>query len=137
MTKPLKHEHLIVTCRAEKLPGKNEEAKLAKWMTDLVKQIGMKKLLGPYVGYVDVEGNKGLTGVCIIETSHIAVHIWNEPSPQVMQLDVYSCSTLNTQDVFDMLYEFNPTSIDYTFIDRENSHWIKALGKEDYENDFE
>jgi len=37
-------------------------------------------------------GNQGLTSVTIIETSHIAVHVWDEVSPALMQMDVYSCA---------------------------------------------
>ena len=133
MTKPLKHEHVIITCRAEKHFGKNDEMKLAGWLQELIKEIGMKLLSGPHIKHVDVPGNKGLTGVCIIETSHIAVHIWNEPTPQVMQLDVYSCSTLDIEKVKDMLWQFNPDSIDLTFLDRENGHVIKLLESTKYE----
>ena len=38
----------------------------------------MKLLAGPYTTYVNEEGNKGMTFVAIIETNHIALHIWDE-----------------------------------------------------------
>ena len=37
---------------------------------------------------VRCHGNKGLTAFAIIETSHIAMHIWDEPVA-LLQLDVY------------------------------------------------
>ncbi len=55
----------------------------------------MNVLSGPHVAHVDTPGNRGLTGVAIIETSHVAVHIWDEASPALVQLDFYTCGTLD------------------------------------------
>ena len=35
--------------------------------------------------------------VAIIETSHIAMHIWDEPKPALMQFDVYSCGEFDVK----------------------------------------
>jgi S-adenosylmethionine/arginine decarboxylase-like enzyme len=66
-----------------------------------------------------------LTAVTIIETSHIAMHVWDEVDPALMQLDVYTCSTLDIEDVFEALKEFDPMMIEYKYIDRE--HDLKLL----------
>ena len=80
----------------------------------------MKLLAGPYTTYVNEKGNKGMTSVAIIETSHIALHIWDEVSPGLMQLDVYSCANFNPQDVFDEVNKlFQTKKIEYKFLDRE------------------
>lgn len=79
----------------------------------------MKILRGPYSVYSDMPGNTGLTGFVIIETSHIAVHLWDGVEPALMSLDVYTCSELNLEDVFEELQQFNPVKIEYKFIDRE------------------
>lgn len=118
MGKVLEHKHLIV--RAElKNPPKCADA-IQDWMRSLVDQIGMKILMGPYAVYSDMVGNRGLTAVTIIETSHIAMHVWDECEPAMMQLDVYTCSTLNIQDVFKAIEEFEPVKAEYKYIDREN-----------------
>ena len=65
--------------------------------------------------------------VTIIETSHIALHSWDEEDPGLLQLDVYTCSSLNVADVLDMLDDFEPVEIDYYFIDRETE--LKLLTK--------
>ena len=44
----------------------------------LIKDIGMKLMFGPEVRYVRQEGNEGLTAVAIIETSHVALHVWDK-----------------------------------------------------------
>ena len=92
---------------------------LATWIEELIDKIGMKLLHGPHFAYVDVEGNKGLTAVAIIETSHIAVHVWEEVSPALMQMDVYTCGPFDPQIVFDFLKAFSPVKIEWKYMDRE------------------
>jgi S-adenosylmethionine/arginine decarboxylase-like enzyme len=121
----LEHKHLII--RAElKNPPKCAEA-IQDWMKLLVNKIGMKILMGPYAVYSDMEGNQGLTAVTIIETSHIAMHVWDEVDPALMQLDVYTCSTLNIDDVFEALGDFVPVNVEFKYIDRE--HDLTLLDK--------
>jgi S-adenosylmethionine/arginine decarboxylase-like enzyme len=121
----LEHKHLII--RAElKNPPKCAEA-IQDWMKLLVDKIGMKIHMGPYAVYSDMEGNQGLTAVTIIETSHIAMHVWDEVDPALMQLDVYTCSTLNIDDVFLALSDFTPVNVQYKYIDRE--HDLTLLDK--------
>ena len=63
-------------------------------MQSLVDYIDMKTIQGPYASYVTKEGNQGLTCIVMIETSHIALHIWDEPSPAEIQFDLYTCGDL-------------------------------------------
>ena len=66
-------------------------------------------------------GNCGMTSLAIIETSHIALHIWDEFSPGLMQLDVYSCADFNPTDVFEMINRtFQAVKMEYKFLDREH-----------------
>lgn len=121
----LEHKHLII--RAElKNPPKCAEA-IQDWMKLLVAKIDMKILMGPYAVYSDMVGNQGLTAVTIIETSHIAMHVWDEVEPALMQLDVYTCSALNVDDVFLALSDFIPINVEFKYIDRE--HDLTLLDK--------
>ena len=113
----LVHKHLIVRAEVTKPPV--SPALVRVWLTELVESIGMKICNGPHVSYVDMPGNRGATGVVIIETSHCAIHVWDEPDPALIQLDVYTCGPLDTQVIFDKLKEFNPVKIDYKYLDRE------------------
>lgn len=117
MSKILEHKHLIVRAELNNPPYNAADIKI--WMRHLVDKIGMNILMGPYAVYSDMEGNQGLTAVTIIETSHIAMHVWDEEEPALMQLDVYTCSTLNIDDVFEAIKEFEPTKVEYKYIDRE------------------
>lgn len=118
MGKVLEHKHLIV--RAELNNPPQCTTAIEAWMRKLVEAIDMKILMGPYSVYSDMVGNRGLTAVTIIETSHIALHVWDECEPALAQLDVYTCSTLNIQDVFAAIESWDPTKVEYKYIDREN-----------------
>jgi len=120
MSGVIKHKHLIIRAETKKTP---EDPKwLHSWLVQVVGDIGMDICQGPITAYVDVPGNKGLTGVVIIETSHIAVHIWDEVNPGLLQMDVYSCADFNPQDIFDKIEEaFEPVKLEYKFLDREKS----------------
>ncbi|NDB86045.1 MAG: S-adenosylmethionine decarboxylase [Alphaproteobacteria bacterium] len=112
------HKHLII--RAEVGNPLKEEQVAIDWMNKLVNKIGMKVMMGPFAKYLDVEGNRGLTAVAIIETSHIALHVWDEDKPSLLQLDVYTCGPLDPYDVVEALREFHPVKIEMKYLDREN-----------------
>jgi len=114
------HKHLIVRADIGWCPQEEDLNKISDWIRSLIKKIDMKLLAGPYTTYVGEKGNKGMTSVAIIETSHIALHIWDEVSPGLMQLDVYSCADFNPPDVFDKVNElFQTIKMEYKFLDRE------------------
>lgn len=114
----LVHKHLII--RAEAVSPPMDTELLTKWLKDFIEFINMKVLMGPYVVYHDVPGNRGITGAAIIETSHIVMHVWDEPSPALMQFDVYSCGEFNPEEICKLIQkDFNVAKIDYKFLDRE------------------
>ena len=115
----LVHKHLIVRAEAVKPPM--EVQFLTDWLHNFIDSINMKVLMGPYVVYHDVPGNRGITGAAIIETSHIVMHVWDEPSPALMQFDVYSCGEFDPEQICRLIQrDFEITKIDYKFLDREN-----------------
>jgi S-adenosylmethionine/arginine decarboxylase-like enzyme len=115
----LVHKHLII--RAEAISPPMNPQFLTGWLNDFIKYINMKVLMGPYVIYHDVPNNRGITGAAIIETSHIVMHVWDEPSPALMQFDVYSCGEFDPEQICRLIQrDFDITKIDYKFLDREN-----------------
>jgi S-adenosylmethionine/arginine decarboxylase-like enzyme len=111
----LVHKHLIV--RAEAVTPPTDEEQLIEWMKEFVESINMKIFMGPYVKYCHMEGNRGITAVAIIETSHIAMHIWDEINPALMQFDVYSCGNLDVEAICKKIKEdFNIQKIEYKFL---------------------
>lgn len=121
VTPDVRHQHLIVRAEVGKPPLAADCAILEQWMRDLIAKIDMKIMFGPQAMYCHVEGNAGMTGFAIIETSHCAFHSWVECDPAIIQLDVYTCSELNVDDVIETLDVFEPSKIEYKFLDREHN----------------
>ena len=117
------HNQLLINGYSDTPP--TDEAFIKQWMEDLVKQIDMKIIQGPYTAYVTKEGNRGLTAIVMIETSHIALHVWDEENPGMIQFDLYTCSTLPVYDVIQNL-KSNLGLKDYSFmvIEREKGFEI-------------
>tara|TARA_B100001057_G_C22699029_1_gene890900 strand:- start:153 stop:521 length:369 start_codon:yes stop_codon:yes gene_type:complete len=114
----LVHKHLIV--RAECLDPPLDPQYVEQWLKNVVELIGMKVCRGPISAYVDVTGNEGATGVVIIETSHIAIHVWDRRTPALVQLDVYTCGEFEPQKIFNALQEFDVQKLEYKYLDREH-----------------
>ena len=110
------HKHLII--RAEVNRPLVTEKQVKRWLRNLVKKIDMNIIKGPYASYVSKEGNRGITGVVMIETSHVAIHIWDETSPALVQCDVYSCAEFSVSEVLLELTMMEPEKIDYMVLDR-------------------
>ena len=127
MTKPI-HKHLLIRAEVKNPPKENDDLLLVNWMRYLIQDIGMKLLFGPVTRYVDVEGNEGLTAIAMIETSHIAMHIWEKEDPPLLQLDVYTCGPFVPGTVLKALREFNPVKIRWKFLDREKDLDFKFGG---------
>ena len=112
------HKHLILRAEANKVPT-NEDV-LTVWLKDFIESINMKILMGPYVKYCTMEGNRGITGIAVIETSHIAIHVWDEPVPALMQIDVYSCAEFDPYVIADKIKnDFDVVKLDYKYLNRE------------------
>jgi len=121
------HKHLLINAKI-KNPMQSENEAIT-FLTDLVEKIDMKIIKGPFASYVDKDGNKGLTAIVMIETSHIAFHIWDETDPGLVQFDLYTCGSLNVPSVFEIFQKaFDVESLDYVLFDRENGFVIEQQG---------
>ncbi len=121
------HKHLLINAKVEKPISSEEEA--TTFLKDLVERIDMKIIKGPFASYVDKPGNRGLTAIVMIETSHIAFHIWDEGDPSLLQFDLYTCGKLNLAQVLLALGEtFNVINLDYQLFDRENGFVLEDSG---------
>jgi S-adenosylmethionine/arginine decarboxylase-like enzyme len=65
----------------------------------------------------------------MIETSHIAFHIWDELDPALVQFDLYTCGKLDLDQVLVAFGEtFNIVKMDYNLYDRENGFVLETVG---------
>ena len=121
------HKHLLVNAKV-KNPINTEEQGI-DFLTRLVEKIDMKIIKGPFASYVDKPGNRGLTAIVMIETSHIAFHIWDEKDPSLIQFDLYTCGELNLPLVLlEFGYTFEVISMEYNLFDRENGFVLEGSG---------
>ena len=118
MSKLLVHKHLLIRAEVNK-PLENRNRTI-KFLRRMIKAINMKAMYGPTASYCKMPGNRGVTAFAIIETSHIAMHIWDEPKPALMQFDVYSGGEFDVEKICNKIKEdFATTKIEYKFLNRE------------------
>jgi S-adenosylmethionine/arginine decarboxylase-like enzyme len=121
------HKHLLVNAKVVNPISTEQEG--IDFLTNLVKNIDMKIIKGPFASYVNKEGNKGLTAIVMIETSHIAFHIWDEADPGLIQFDLYTCGQLELDKVISIFKEtFDVASLDYVLFDREHGFKVEKEG---------
>ena len=123
----LVHKHLIIRAECKRPP--KEESMMVEWMNNFVSELGMKVMMGPYAKYSEMEGNRGLTVSAIIETSHIVMHVWDEPNPALMEFDVYSCGEFDEHDICKKLAkDFDLTKCEYKYLNRETGLQVISEG---------
>ena len=123
----VEHKHILINARVNNSLGSTEDA--ISFLKDLVERVGMKILMGPHATYVDTPGNKGVTAIVGIETSHIAFHVWDEESPARLQFDLYTCGSLDKDVVIEAVKErFELVSADYRIYDREHGFLLLEEG---------
>lgn len=116
----LQHKHLLLRAEVNNCPMRDDLGYVLEWMQNLIENIGMKLLQGPNISYVNQEGNRGITCMALIETSHIVLHIWDEDRPGLFQLDVYSCKDFDLDIVIKHLRNsFDISKLQYKFLDRK------------------
>jgi S-adenosylmethionine/arginine decarboxylase-like enzyme len=124
------HNHVLIN--GYTLLPPTDEKQTIVWMQQLVDSIGMKTIQGPFASYVTKEGNRGLTAIVMIETSHIAMHVWDETDPGFMQFDLYTCSTLPVEKVIKNL-EDHFGLFNHSVLVLERSDGFKIIPEEKWE----
>ena len=111
----LQHNHLILKGAIKKIPTADDLVEISLWIEDFIMGNGMQLASKPVVSYVEDEGNKGVTACCLLKTSHMAFHIWDEQDPALIQFDFYTCGELDVDKAIEMLnlkFDFD----DYKFM---------------------
>lgn len=120
----LKHKHLMISAEVSSPPKDTEE--MNAFLQLLIKRIGMQIAKdedlkqNPQSYYCDKNGNRGMTGIAILETSNCAIHTWDEDSPAKFEFDLYSCSDFDKDEILKMIDIFGLIRYNYILIDRQN-----------------
>ena len=113
----MEHKHLLVNATFEQTPFIDTNF-TESWITNLVNIIDMEILHKPIAVKCEEKDNEGISAFCLITTSHIALHSWEEKEPNLVQLDVYSCKQFDQHLIENELKKFSPIRIGSHFLDR-------------------
>ncbi len=112
------HQHLLIKAYVNNAPS--DCTTVEQWLEDLVHKIGMKVVIPARAVNVITPGNSGPTAQVGLETSHAALHIWNEETPHMLQMDVYSCKSFDTDAVIEKIKEWDLITYESMTIDRND-----------------
>lgn len=130
---PLKHKHLIVSLTVKFPPKDNTEVEA--FLSFIIKRVGMNIAQAdtlpknPMAYFCDMTGNKGVTGIGILETSHTAIHVWEEEFPAKLEFDLYSCSDFDVEHIITMMQTFDIVEGNFYILDRDEGLKIIDSGK--------
>ena len=125
----IKHLTLIVKAGVRWCFDGDEEIKIKAWLENLVTDMGMNIMDGPFCTYLERKGLKGWTATIHIETSHIVIHSWEEKYPVRIDLHVYTCGKMNVPvirkalDVFEIIND----QFEYILLDIEDEFKILPI----------
>lgn len=129
----LKHLHAIINVEVTRPPADEEEVEA--FLSFLIKRVDMQIAKAPSLpknpmGYYCEEfGNRGATGVGILETSHCALHSWDEENPAKLAFDLYSCAEFAIEDVIHLCNSFGIIKGTYMVLDRDTELKVIQQGK--------
>ncbi len=129
----LQHKHLLVNLKVYSPPRDSDE--IEHFLAFLIKRVNMKiakadtLLKNPQGYYCNTLGNQGATGTGILETSHTALHTWDENSPAKFDFDLYSCSEFDVQKVLTLCQCFDIVGGSYIVLDRADKLEIIEQGE--------
>lgn len=129
----LRHKHVLINLRVTAPPRDSEEVE--HFLAFLIKRVNMKIARAdtlpknPMGYYCNTLGNQGATGTGILETSHTALHTWDEESPAKFHFDLYSCSDFEVQNILTLCQCFDIIDGTYIVIDRDENLSVAEQGK--------
>ena len=87
--------HLMIDGLVNEMPNKDH---VERMLIEIPELIGMSILLGPYIAG-GIPENPGITGILVIDFSHIAIHTFNET--QIVSIDIYSCKPFSDKPILE------------------------------------
>jgi S-adenosylmethionine decarboxylase len=101
--------HLLVDAEVNDAKNLNDEEFLEDFFINLIKLLDMEILMPPTFKKVPIEPKNlknddddgGVTGICVITTSHLSIHTW--PLRNKFSLDIYSCKPFDLYDALNFV----------------------------------
>ena len=90
------------------------EQNLRDLFEQLAANLDMTIILGPIFKHIELDPSKicassfeddgGISGFCMISTSHISIHVW--PNRGKFMMDIFSCKQFDDKRVLNMINEY-------------------------------
>lgn len=112
--------HLLMDAIVEDNSKLDDKEFLNAFFYDFVEHLNMEILIPPTFGIIPTNlknldndhDDGGISGVCVITTSHISIHTW--PLRNKFSLDAYSCKIFNKHQTIDFIKNrLNIKSVNY------------------------
>lgn len=110
-------KHLIVDIYEVKNADLITEHAVTYFLNRLVKMIDMEMFVPPIVKVDTNPDNSGISGICMITTSHISLHHWDRK--KYISFDCYSCKNFDHDFIINMLEIYFPGNMKWKAIQRE------------------
>tara|TARA_B100001094_G_C18116769_1_gene764468 strand:+ start:375 stop:749 length:375 start_codon:yes stop_codon:yes gene_type:complete len=124
----VEHKHLLINATFKETPFLDTEF-TRSWLLKIVDLIGMEILHKPIAVKCNEKDNEGISAFCLITTSHLSLHSWEKRTPNLLQLDIYSCKDFDQEIIKKELESFNPIAFGSKFLDRRmrnTKNWRKS-----------
>jgi S-adenosylmethionine decarboxylase len=111
--------------------GLNDAEYIKQTITEIIETIGMRPLseIMTFTGAADA----GVTGIVVIETSHIAFHGFSDE--RMLYIDVFSCVPFASSDVIAIIQKrFQPFNINVHLVDRYFPFTSRKLKQKGFSN---
>lgn len=129
-TPHIQHHHLLLRLETVDCPLKDDMERMKNKINKIVKDIEMKPLSKVQTYYMETpKFNQGMTGLVVIQTSHLTFHFWKNPDSSILhnphskcllQADIYTCSKLSGHQIATVLKELEDYKITHADINLLN-----------------
>ena len=110
----MKGKHLIIDAEYKTEITKSQ---LKKFLDELPETLDMHNVIEPVI-FEDDEHNPGLSGISIIDYSHVAVHTFTKTKR--LNIDIFSCKEFKRKPVIELAkYYFNPIDLQIICLERK------------------
>lgn len=130
--------HLIVDGLVESPKFVFTKKNLRDLLLQLVKDLDMQLILGPLFHTVKIDESKltgdvfqdegGISGFCMIGTSHISIHVW--PLRQHFSMDIFSCKQFDSLKAQHTINRFlDPQHATFTAVRRRQGGMVDEISQ--------
>jgi S-adenosylmethionine/arginine decarboxylase-like enzyme len=102
---------------------------LRRFLKGTAETIGVHRLGGTRVRYCRRAGARGLIGSLMLDTSHISIHIFDEPIPAHVRIDVYTSGNLDVElTILKIVNDLKIDDIQWLHYNRTSGFNLRAEG---------